>query len=140
MSADRHYSEMVWAQFVRPSFAGSWTAAPDVGSGEAGTPASGAVMKIQVRVRDGRIVDARFQAYGCVSTIAAGSWVASWLRDRHLSEAQALEASEIDAALALAPEKRFCALLAQDALRAALADYQGRTHNVSNLQNSESGG
>lgn len=140
MIGDRDYSESVWAHFLRPRHAGAWAPGPDTGCGEAGTPASGAVLKIQVWVRAERIVDARFQAYGCVSTIAAGSWLAAWLHGRRLSEARALEASEIDAALALAPEKRFCALLAEDALRAALGDYQGRIQNSSYSQHSESGG
>ncbi len=118
MNADRHYSDAVWSNFVRPH---RRKCAGAVRSGEAVTPASDAVLALHLQVAGGRIVAASFQAYGCVSTIAAGSWVAQWLEGRSLQAAAALEAGYIDRELGLAPEKRFCALLAVDALRAALA-------------------
>lgn len=121
MSGDRHYSGAVWSNFVRPHRGHVEEDAGGLRSGEAGTPASEAVLALHIQVEGGRIRAASFQAYGCVSTIAAGSWVARWLEGRSLQEAVALEAEDIDRALALAPEKRFCALLAKDALQAALA-------------------
>lgn len=77
-------------------------------------------MKIYLRTESGRVAEARFKAYGCVSTIAAGDWVAEWARGKTLVEARGLTAEQIAQALKLAPLKRHCALLAQDALCAAL--------------------
>lgn len=118
------YSELVWSHFARPRNAGAWPASRcDVGTGSAATPASDAVMRIQVRVSGGRVVEARFQAYGCVSTIAAGSWLSERVTGVDLADARALRAAEIADALDLAPVKRHCALLAEDALCAALTRF-----------------
>lgn len=133
MSVDRHYSDRVWQHFLRPCNAGAWRDAPDIVSGEAETPASGALMRLQLRMRGNRIEDARFQVHGCVSAIAAGSWVTQRVRGRCVREAWALDAAQIDTALALAPEKRFCALLAEDALRSALAQCAGSALHSSML-------
>ncbi|MGH8528993.1 MAG: iron-sulfur cluster assembly scaffold protein [Nevskiales bacterium] len=112
-----NYSPEVWARFSSPAFAGELAGAV---VGEAGTPASRAVMRIYLRAENGRVGEARFKAYGCVSTIAAGDWVAQWACGKTLSEARGLIADQIARALNLAPIKRHCALLAEDALRAAL--------------------
>lgn len=120
MSADRHYSDEVWRHFLRPHARALATDDGAVFSGEARTPASQAVLAIHLHVRGQRVAAAAFQVCGCVSTIAAGSWLAQWLEGRPLDEARALRPQQIDSALSLAPEKRFCALLAFDALHDAL--------------------
>lgn len=112
-----NYSPEVWARFSAPTCAGELSG---TSVGEAGTPASRAVIKIYLRMEGGRVKAARFKAYGCVSTIAAGDWVAEWAHGKTLAEARGLTAEQIAHALKLAPIKRHCALLAEDALRAAL--------------------
>ncbi len=112
-----NYSPEVWARFSAPAQAGELA---DAVIGEAGTPAARARLRIYLRTGNGRIAEARFKAYGCVSTIAAGDWVAEWARGKTPAEARGLNVEEMAAALQLAPVKRHCALLAQDALLAAL--------------------
>ena len=112
-----NYSAEVWRRFAAPAQAGELA---EAAVGEAGTPASRAKLRLYLRLAQGRIAEARFKAYGCVSTIAAGDWVAGWAQGKTPAEARGLSAGEIAAALQLAPVKRHCALLAQDALQAAL--------------------
>jgi nitrogen fixation NifU-like protein len=87
----------------------------------ADTAGSRSVLQLSLRVSEGCIREARFKAYGCPSTIAAGSWLCEWLVNRPVLEAGALSAASIAKTLALAPVKRHCAVLAEDALRAALS-------------------
>src|SRR5262249_6734551 len=84
----------------------------------AGTAGSNSVLQLGLHASGGRIREARFMAYGCPSTIAAGSWLSEWLMDRSLQEAAELSAATVAEALNLAPAKRHCAVLAEDALRA----------------------
>ncbi len=111
------YSPEIWSRFSAPGHAGELA---DAAVGEAGTPASRARLRLYLRVTDGVIAEARFKAYGCVSTIAAGDWVADWASGKTLAEARGLTAEQIAQVLVLAPIKRHCAVLAEDALRAAL--------------------
>ncbi len=80
-------------------------------------------MVIRAQLSAGCVVDCRFQVYGCVSAIACGAWLAQWLIDKGLDEAKTLRASDIEAALQLAPIKRHCALLAEDALGMLLVEW-----------------
>lgn len=119
------YSPNIWQRFRTPLRAGALSGA-EVHIGEARTPASKAVLRLYLRI-SGRtagehIQTARFQALGCPSTIAAADWICEWLEGRALVEGQALKPELIAAALALPAERRHCALLAEDALRAALGN------------------
>lgn len=118
------YSALALDHFARPRHAGRWPDdAAGIAAGEARTPASAAVMRFQVRVVGDRIAAARFQAYGCVATIAAGSWLAERVTGVAVDEALGLKAAAIADALALPAEKRHCALIVEDALRSALASF-----------------
>jgi nitrogen fixation NifU-like protein len=89
-----------------------------------GAPACGDVMKLQIKVKDGIITDARFKTYGCGSAIASSSLVTEWVKGRTLDEAAALKNSEIAQELALPPVKIHCSILAEDAIKAAVEDYK----------------
>lgn len=115
------YSPQIWERFRDPRYAGTLSGA-DVVCGESRTPASKAVLRLQVRLAEGRIQAARFQALGCPSTIAAGDWLCEWLEGRALSATASLTAGSLAEALALAPVRRHCAVLADDALHAALRE------------------
>jgi nitrogen fixation NifU-like protein len=91
-----------------------------------GAPACGDVMKLQIKVKDGIITDARFKTYGCGSAIASSSLVTEWVKGRTLDQAAALKNSEIAQELALPPVKIHCSILAEDAIKAAVADYRNR--------------
>jgi nitrogen fixation NifU-like protein len=88
-------------------------------------------MKLQIKVEDGIIVDARFKTYGCGSAIASSSLVTEWVKGRTLDEAAALKNSEIAEELALPPVKIHCSILAEDAIRAAVEDYR-KKHDLVN--------
>jgi nitrogen fixation NifU-like protein len=83
-------------------------------------------MKLQIKVKDGIITDAKFKTYGCGSAIASSSLVTEWVKGRSLDEAAALKNSEIAQELALPPVKIHCSILAEDAIKAAVADYRSR--------------
>jgi nitrogen fixation NifU-like protein len=87
-------------------------------------------MKLQIRVEDGVITDARFKTYGCGSAIASSSLVTEWVKGRTLDEAQEISNSEIAAELALPPVKIHCSILAEDAIKAAVEDYKQRHENT----------
>jgi nitrogen fixation NifU-like protein len=89
-----------------------------------GAPACGDVMKLQIKVENGIITDARFKTYGCGSAIASSSLVTEWVKGRTLDEAAALKNSEIAQELALPPVKIHCSILAEDAIKAAVEDYR----------------
>jgi nitrogen fixation NifU-like protein len=91
-----------------------------------GAPACGDVMKLQIRVEDGIITDAKFKTYGCGSAIASSSLVTEWVKGKTLDEAQQIKNSEIAEELALPPVKIHCSILAEDAIKAAVNDYRNR--------------
>jgi nitrogen fixation NifU-like protein len=91
-----------------------------------GAPASGDVMKLQIEVEDGVITDAKFKTYGCGSAIASSSLVTEWLKGRTLDQAQEIKNSEIAEELALPPVKIHCSVLAEDAIKSAIADYRSK--------------
>ena len=102
--------------------------ANDVGTGMVGAPACGDVMRLQIKVDDktGIIEDAKFKTYGCGSAIASSSLVTEWVKGKTLDEAAALKNSEIAEELALPPVKIHCSILAEDAVKAAIADYRAK--------------
>ena len=121
------YSEKVVDHYENPRNVGSFAKDDDdVGTGMVGAPACGDVMKLQIKVKDGIITDARFKTYGCGSAIASSSLVTEWVKGRSLDEAAALKNSEIAQELALPPVKIHCSILAEDAIKAAVADYRDR--------------
>jgi len=92
--------------------------------------ASGDVMKLQIRVEDGIITDAKFKTYGCGSAIASSSLVTEWVKGRTLDEASAIRNTDIAQELALPPVKIHCSILAEDAIKAAISDYQSKHANT----------
>jgi nitrogen fixation NifU-like protein len=126
------YSNQVIDHYENPRNVGSFGKDDlDVGTGMVGAPACGDVMKLQIKVKDGIITDARFKTYGCGSAIASSSLVTEWVKGRSLDEAAALKNSEIAQELALPPVKIHCSILAEDAIKAAVADYRNR-HDLVN--------
>ena len=104
--------------------------AEDVGTGLVGAPACGDVMKLQIKVgADGRIEDARFKTYGCGSAIASSSLVTEWVKGKTLDEAATIKNTQIAEELSLPPVKIHCSILAEDAIKAAVADYK-KKHSV----------
>ena len=98
----------------------------DVGTGLVGAPACGDVMKLQIRVEDGVIKDAKFKTFGCGSAIASSSLVTEWVKGMHVDQAAQLKNSQIAEELNLPPVKIHCSVLAEDAIKAAIADYKAK--------------
>ena len=123
------YSEKVIDHYEHPRNVGTLDSdANDVGTGMVGAPACGDVMRLQIKVDDktGIIEDANFKTYGCGSAIASSSLVTEWVKGKTLDEAAALKNSEIAEELALPPVKIHCSILAEDAVKAAIADYRAK--------------
>jgi len=121
------YSEKVIDHYENPRNVGSFAKDdPTVGTGMVGAPACGDVMKLQIKVEDGIITDAKFKTYGCGSAIASSSLVTEWVKGKTLDEAGSIKNSEIAEELALPPVKIHCSILAEDAIKAAVNDYRNR--------------
>ena len=122
------YSEKVIDHYNNPRNVGSLDkAADDVGTGLVGAPACGDVMKLQIKVSaDGIIQDAKFKTFGCGSAIASSSLATEWIKGKSLNEAETIKNTEIAQHLALPPVKIHCSVLAEDAIKAAIADYRAK--------------
>ena len=119
------YSEKVLDHYENPRNVGSLDkSSPNVGTGMVGAPACGDVMKLQIQVEGGIITDAKFKTYGCGSAIASSSLVTEWVKGRTLAEANQIKNSEIAMELALPPVKIHCSILAEEAVKAAIKDYE----------------
>jgi nitrogen fixation NifU-like protein len=119
------YSEKVIDHYENPRNVGSFEKNdPTIGTGMVGAPACGDVMKLQIKVKDGVITDAKFKTYGCGSAIASSSLVTEWVKGKTLDQAGKITNSEIAEELALPPVKIHCSILAEDAIKAAVADYR----------------
>jgi len=120
------YSKMVLDHYENPRNVGSFDKEdPTVGTGMVGAPACGDVMKLQIKVdEDGIITDAKFKTYGCGSAIASSSLVTELLKGMSLDQAQEIKNSAIAKELALPPVKIHCSVLAEDAIKSAIADYR----------------
>ena len=118
------YSEKVLDHYENPRNVGKLDDTDDsVGTGMVGAPACGDVMRLQIKVDDdGVIEDAKFKTYGCGSAIASSSLLTEWVKGKHLDEAEQIRNTEIAAELALPPVKIHCSVLAEDAIKAAVAD------------------
>jgi nitrogen fixation NifU-like protein len=125
------YSEKVIDHYENPRNVGSFDKNDtNVGTGMVGAPACGDVMKLQIKVNENGIIeDARFKTYGCGSAIASSSLVTEWVKGKTLEEAGQLKNSEIATELALPPVKIHCSILAEDAIKAAIKDYQEKHVN-----------
>ena len=119
------YSNKVLKHFEDPQNMGSLDKAdPNVGTGMVGAPACGDVMKLQLKINDdGIIEDAKFKTFGCGSAVASSSLITTWVIGKTLKEAEEIENSDIAKELCLPPVKIHCSVLAEDAIKAAIADY-----------------
>ena len=122
------YSDKVIDHYENPRNVGAFDKNDaNVGSGMVGAPACGDVMKLQIKVNDAGIIeDARFKTYGCGSAIASSSLVTEWVKGKSLDEAAAIKNTDIAEELALPPVKIHCSILAEDAIKAAIADYKSK--------------
>ncbi|MFV0448128.1 MAG: Fe-S cluster assembly scaffold IscU [Vibrio sp.] len=120
------YSEKVIDHYENPRNVGSFDKEdPSIGSGMVGAPACGDVMRLQIKVSpEGIIEDAKFKTYGCGSAIASSSLVTEWVKGKSIDEAAAIKNAEIAEELELPPVKVHCSILAEDAIKAAVADYK----------------
>lgn len=119
------YSQQVIDHYENPRNVGSFANGDNtVGTGMVGAPACGDVMKLQIKVEKGIIIDAKFKTYGCGSAIASSSLVTEWVKGKTLDQAREITNSRIAEELALPPVKIHCSILAEDAIKAAIHDYQ----------------
>ncbi len=121
------YSHKVIDHYENPRNVGSFAKEEEgVGTGLVGAPACGDVMKLQIKVKDGVIEEARFKTFGCGSAIASSSLVTEWVKGKTLEDALSIKNTEIATHLALPPVKIHCSILAEDAVKAAVADYKAK--------------
>mmetsp|Transcript_51336 Transcript_51336/g.142070 ORF Transcript_51336/g.142070 Transcript_51336/m.142070 type:complete len:167 (+) Transcript_51336:192-692(+) len=121
----RAYHENVVDHYENPRNVGSLPKdADNVGTGLVGAPACGDVMKLQIKVQDGKVVDAKFKTFGCGSAIASSSVATEWIQGKSLDEALSVKNTDIAAHLKLPPVKLHCSMLAEDAIKAAVNDYK----------------
>ena len=120
------YSNKVLDQYENPRNVGTFNKDDsDVGTGMVGAPACGDVMRLQIKVNEAGIIeDAKFKTYGCGSAIASSSLITEWVKGKSLDDALAIKNSEIAEELELPPVKIHCSILAEDAVKAAVADYR----------------
>lgn len=122
------YSEKVVDHFNNPRNMGSFKKEEDgVGTGIVGAPECGDVMKLQIKVQNDTIVDAKFKTFGCGSAIASSSLATEWLKGKTVDEANQIKNTDIVQELNLPPVKIHCSVLAEDAIKAALADYKKKS-------------
>lgn len=121
------YSEKVLDHYNNPRNVGSFDKDdPSIGTGMVGAPACGDVMKLQIKVEEDTIVDAKFKTYGCGSAIASSSLATEWLKGKTVGQAQEIKNTEIVEELSLPPVKIHCSVLAEDAIKSALKDYRDK--------------
>jgi len=131
------YSAKVLDHYESPRNVGSFDKTDaSIGTGMVGAPACGDVMKLQIKVENDIITDARFKTYGCGSAIASSSLVTEWIKGKTLDEASTITNSTIANALSLPPVKIHCSILAEDAIKAAVADFKRKkwleSHDLTN--------
>ncbi len=125
------YSEKVVDHFNNPRNMGSFKKDEDgVGTGIVGAPECGDVMKLQIKVQNDTIVDAKFKTFGCGSAIASSSLATEWLKGKTVEEAQQIKNTDIVQELNLPPVKIHCSVLAEDAIKAALSDYKKKAEET----------
>ena len=121
------YSDKVLDHYENPRNVGIMNDDDDnVGTGMVGAPACGDVMRLQIRVNDGIIVDAKFKTYGCGSAIASSSLLTEWVKGMHIDKAELLRNTQLAEELSLPPVKIHCSVLAEDAIKSAIANYRSK--------------
>ena len=124
------YSEKVIDHYNDPRNVGSFVKdEDDVGTGLVGAPECGDVMKLQIKVENDKIVDAKFKTFGCGSAIASSSLATEWVKGKSVDEAMAIQNTDIVEELSLPPVKIHCSVLAEDAIKAAISDYKNRNQS-----------
>ncbi len=124
------YSDKVVDHYNEPRNVGSFSKEEEnVGTGLVGAPECGDVMKLQIKVEEDRIVDAKFKTFGCGSAIASSSLATEWIKGRTINDALTIKNTDIVEELSLPPVKIHCSVLAEDAIRSAIKDYQERENN-----------
>ena len=118
------YSEKVMDHYENPRNVGKWEPSDNIGTGMVGAPACGDVMRLQIKVEDNIITDAKFKTYGCGSAIASSSLLTEWVKGMTLETAGEIKNTQLATELALPPVKIHCSVLAEDAIKAAIADYK----------------
>ena len=121
------YSEKVLDHYENPRNVGQIEEDDSVGTGMVGAPACGDVMKLQIKVSEGGVIeDAKFKTYGCGSAIASSSLVTEWMKGKTIDEAAEIKNTHIAEELALPPVKIHCSVLAEDAIAAAIENYKSK--------------
>jgi len=121
----RFYDQKVVDHFENPSNVGSMDKnSPNVGTGVVGAPACGDVMKLQIEVKDGKIVNSCFKTFGCGSAIASSSYATEWVKGKDIAETKGIKNTDIANQLNLPPVKLHCSMLAEDAVKSAIADWE----------------
>ncbi|SVB43315.1 uncharacterized protein METZ01_LOCUS196169 [marine metagenome] len=121
------YSKKVIEHYEKPRNIGSLdSGSNDVGTGLVGAPECGDVMKLQIKVDEGKIVDAKFKTFGCGSAIASSSLATEWIKGKTIDEANTIKNVEIVEELSLPPVKIHCSVLAEDAIKSAIQDYKNK--------------
>jgi nitrogen fixation NifU-like protein len=120
------YSEKVMDHYENPRNVGKWEPSDNIGTGMVGAPACGDVMRLQIKVEDNIITDAKFKTYGCGSAIASSSLLTEWVKGMTLETAGEIKNTQLATELALPPVKIHCSVLAEDAIKAAIADYKSK--------------
>ena len=124
------YSEKVLDHYNNPRNVGSFSKEDkSVGTGVVGAPECGDVMKLQIKVENDQIVDAKFKTFGCGSAIASSSLATEWVKGKSIDEAMSIQNTEIVEELSLPPVKIHCSVLAEDAIKAAISDYKSRNNS-----------
>ena len=124
------YSEKVIDHYNDPRNVGSFVKEEDdVGTGLVGAPECGDVMKLQIKVENDKIVDAKFKTFGCGSAIASSSLATEWVKGKSVDEAMSIQNTDIVEELSLPPVKIHCSVLAEDAIKAAISDYKNRNQS-----------
>jgi len=134
------YSAQVVDHYENPRNVGSFDKLEsNIGTGMVGAPACGDVMKLQIKVENNVIIDARFKTYGCGSAIASSSLVTEWVKGKTLDQADTIKNTHIAEELSLPPVKIHCSILAEDAIKAAIADYKQK-YDIQQNQGSQISG
>ena len=124
------YSDKVIDHYNEPRNVGSFDKNDDaVGTGLVGAPECGDVMKLQIKVENDQIVDAKFKTFGCGSAIASSSLATEWVKGKSIDEAMSIQNTEIVEELSLPPVKIHCSVLAEVAIKAAISDYKSRNNS-----------
>ena len=124
------YNEKILDHYNNPRNVGKMDMKdPSVGTGMVGAPACGDVMKLQIKIEDNVITDAKFKTYGCGSAIASSSLLTEWVKGKTLGQAKDIKNTDIVEALSLPPVKIHCSVLAEDSIKAAIKDYESKNGN-----------